>query len=66
MVKALSDLGQSLVSYENLLADKAAKNASFFNRLFNLSGGGGAGGHEGGGNVVTVERGEKIRGLYIW
>jgi len=61
VVDALSDLGQNLVSYENLLVEKTAGNSSIFSRLFNLGGS-----SQEGQNVVTVARGEKIKGLYIW
>jgi len=35
VVGSLADLGENLVSYENLLKEKSVKKASIFNRLFN-------------------------------
>ena len=53
----MADLGENLVSYENLLKEKSVKKASIFNRLFNFGAAD---------DCPTVERGERIRGLYIW
>jgi len=57
VVGSLADLGENLVSYENLLKEKSVKKASIFNRLFNFGASD---------DCPTVERGERIRGLYIW